>query len=125
MSIDQSQQLEEISSLPSKITILFGSETGTAEEFAFDLGTSVQSQDFLCEVGDLDDYESSNLINESLVIVVTSTYGNGEAPYNAEEMYNWLETQEPDLSSVSFAVCALGDTGYPACLLYTSDAADE
>ena len=106
MSIDQSQQLEEISSLPSKITILFGSETGTAEEFAFDLGTSVQSQDFLCEVGDLDDYESSNLINESLVIVVTSTYGNGEAPYNAEEMYNWLETQEPDLSSVSFAVCA-------------------
>ena len=29
-------------------------------------------------------------------------------------MYNWLETQEPDLSSVRFAVCALGDTGYPA-----------
>ena len=114
MSIDQSQQLEDISSLPSKITILFGSETGTAEEFAFDLGTAVKSQDFLCEVGDLDDYDSSNLANESLVIVVTSTYGNGEAPYNAEEMYNWLETQEPDLSSVSFAVCALGDTGYPA-----------
>ncbi len=92
MSIDQSQQLEEISSLPSKITILFGSETGTAEEFAFDLGTSVQSQDFLCEVGDLDDYESSHLINESLVIVVTSTYGNGDAPYTADEMYNLMVT---------------------------------
>jgi len=114
MSIDQSHSLETITASPSKITILFGSETGTAEEFAFDLGTAVQSQDYRCEVGDFDDYQSTKLVDESLVIIVTSTYGNGEAPYNAEEMYNWLETQEPDLSSVRFAVCALGDTGYPA-----------
>ena len=114
MSINQSQPLESVASSPNKITILFGSETGTAEEFAFDLGTAVQSSDYLCEVTDFDDYQSAKLVDESLVIVVTSTYGNGEAPYNAEEMYNWLETQEPDLSSVRFAVCALGDTGYPA-----------
>ena len=114
MSINQSQPLETVASSPNKITILFGSETGTAEEFAFDLGTAVQSSDYLCEVTDFDDYQSAKLVDESLVIVVTSTYGNGEAPYNAEEMYYRLEAQEPDLSSVRFAVCALGDTVYPA-----------
>ena len=36
------------------------------------------------------------------------------APYNGETFYEWLETQEPDLTSLSFAVCALGDTGYPS-----------
>ena len=49
MSIDQSHSLETITASPSKITILFGSETGTAEEFAFDLGAAVQTQDYRCE----------------------------------------------------------------------------
>ena len=38
-----------------KIRILFGSETGTAEEFAFDLENSLQSSDYACEDSDLDD----------------------------------------------------------------------
>jgi sulfite reductase (NADPH) flavoprotein alpha-component len=114
MSSDQSQPLVNQSTEQSKVRVLFASETGTAEEFAYDLGTALQSNDFRCEVSDLDDYESSNLASERLAILVSSTYGNGEAPFNGEALYEWLETQEPDLSSLSFAVCALGDTGYPA-----------
>ena len=104
----------EYASAGKIIRILFGSETGTAEEFAFDLENSLQSSDYACEVSDLDDYDRTELPQESLVLLITSTYGNGEAPYNAEDMHAWLESQEADLSSVSFAVCGLGDTGYPA-----------
>ena len=90
--------------ISSEIKILFGSETGTAEEYAFDIETALQTNGFKCSVSDMDHYEKSELESEHLVVIVTSTYGNGEAPYNAEEL---------DLSSTSFAVCALGDSGYP------------
>ena len=96
-----------------EIKILFGSETGTAEEYAFDIETALQTNGFKCSVSDMDDYEKSELESEHLVVIVTSTYGNGEAPYNAEELHSWLESEEIDLSSTSFAVCALGDSGYP------------
>ena len=114
MSIDHSQELQNGTSPSNKIMVLFGSETGTAEEYAFDLGNALQAEGYACEVSDLDDYDASALVTEHLAIIVSSTYGNGEAPYNAEDLYNWLETQEPDLSSLSFAVCALGDSGYPS-----------
>ena len=96
-----------------EIKILFGSETGTAEEYAFDIETALQTNGFKCSVSDMDDYEKSELESEHLVVIVTSTYGNGEAPYNAEELHSWLDSEEIDLSSISFAVCALGDSGYP------------
>ena len=37
MSIDHSQELQNGTSPSNKIMVLFGSETGTAEEYAFDL----------------------------------------------------------------------------------------
>lgn len=114
MTTEHGNRLAEGAPVGSKIMILFASETGTAEEFAFDLGNALQSKHFNCEVCDLDDYQSENLTSERLTILVSSTYGNGEAPYNGESFYEWLETQEPDLRQLSFAVCALGDTGYPS-----------
>jgi len=114
MSIVQGTPLAMPAPSGSKITILFASETGTAEEFAFDMGNALQASNYHCEVCDLDDYDTNKLMAEHLAIVVSSTYGNGEAPYNGESFYEWLETQEPDLNSLSFAVCALGDTGYPS-----------
>jgi len=97
----------------SEIKILFGSETGTAEEFAFDIENSLQTGGYRCSVSDMEDYNSADLASEGLVLIVTSTYGNGEAPYNAEDLYMWLETEEVELNQTSFAVCALGDSGYP------------
>jgi sulfite reductase (NADPH) flavoprotein alpha-component len=114
MTTEHGNPLAEVAPVGSKIMILFASETGTAEEFAFDLGNALQSNHFNCEVCDLDDYQAENLTSERLTILVSSTYGNGEAPYNGESFYEWLETQEPDLRQLSFAVCALGDTGYPS-----------
>ena len=114
MNTNQGNPLVEAAPDGSKVMVLFASETGTAEEYAFDLGNSLQAENYHCEVCDLDDYEVDNLKSERLAILVSSTYGNGEAPYNGETFYEWLETQEPDLTSLSFAVCALGDTGYPS-----------
>ena len=55
MNIEHGNPLAETAPAGSKIMILFASETGTAEEFAFDLGNAIQSNHFNCEVCDLDD----------------------------------------------------------------------
>ena len=38
-------------------------------------------------VSDMDDYEDQVEL-EHLIVIVTGTYGNGEAPYNAEELHS-------------------------------------
>src|SRR5688572_20166170 len=52
------------------------------------------------------------LASTPFVLVVTSTYGKGDPPVNAEKLLKHLETDQPDLSHLRFGVCALGDSTY-------------
>jgi len=54
------------------------------------------------------------LIDDELdvVLVVTSTTGDGEIPDGLLPLYEALEQQKPALSRVRFGVVALGDSGY-------------
>tara|TARA_Y100001968_G_C19186094_1_gene632833 strand:+ start:141 stop:692 length:552 start_codon:yes stop_codon:yes gene_type:complete len=95
------------------ITILYGTETGNAEDCAEDLGRSLKTDGFICSVLDMEDYDASELLSERLLVIVTSTYGNGEPPCNAEDLLRHLTKQRPSLNGMRFAVCGLGDTSYP------------
>ncbi|MBL90484.1 MAG: hypothetical protein CMH56_01540 [Myxococcales bacterium] len=95
------------------ITILYGTETGNAEDCAEDLGRSLKTDGFICSVLDMEDYDASELFSEQLLVIVTSTYGNGEPPCNAEDLLRYLTKQRPSLNGMRFAVCGLGDTSYP------------
>ena len=94
MTIEHGNPLAEVAPVGSKIMILFASETGTAEEFAFDLGNALQSNHFNCEVCDLDDYQAENLTSERLTILVSSTYGNGEEPYIVLAFFKFFKRNE-------------------------------
>src|SRR5690606_32853770 len=49
----------------------------------------------------------------SQVLIITSTYGEGEMPDNAELFWEALSAETaPRLENMHFAVLALGDTGY-------------
>lgn len=95
------------------IRVLFGTETGNAEDCAYQLGDALEEQGFTATVTDMASYQPSDLARERLAIVVTSTYGNGDPPYNAEAMMKWLNQPDSAVPGVAFAVCGLGDQTYP------------
>jgi MioC protein len=45
-------------------------------------------------------------------LICISTYGAGDVPDNAQALVNSLETEKPNLSSVTYGVIALGDRTY-------------
>ena len=64
------------------------------------------------DVKGLHQIEPSQMIGN--VVILCSTYGNGDPPDNAREFYDQLfETEGLDLSQVRFAVFAMGDQSYP------------
>lgn len=108
-------QAEEIDDGRPKMTIFFGSQSGTAENYANELATEVQAMGFNAKAMDLEDYDVDKLAKEDLAVYLMSTFGEGEPTDNAQEFYNWLledEREEDLLEGKSYAVFALGNTQY-------------
>lgn len=66
-----------------KAIILYATETGKSENYATILG-DLFSHAFDPKVMCMSDFNFPELEHEQLVLIVTSTFGNGEAPSNGE-----------------------------------------
>lgn len=100
--------------MSTDLKIAFGSQTGNAKNLAFTIGEQLESRGLLNQVIDMSDMEPEELQHTQYLLIVTSTYGDGEAPENASEWLSYLKFGEGvNLSSLSFAVIGLGDTYYP------------
>ncbi|MDX1677428.1 assimilatory sulfite reductase (NADPH) flavoprotein subunit [Arsukibacterium sp.] len=97
----------------ASLTIVYGSQTGNARHVAEALASLAKAKNIAAKVIDLADYKSSQLKNEQYLIIVTSTYGEGEPPENAVSFYNFLFSKKaPKVPQLKFAVLGLGDTSY-------------
>ncbi|XP_018429088.1 PREDICTED: nitric oxide synthase, inducible [Nanorana parkeri] len=95
-----------------KATILYATETGKSETFARKLQT-LFSFAFNAKVICMEDYNVSNLDKETLLLVVTSTFGNGGCPGNGEKFKKSLFNMKQLHSKVRYAVFGLGSSMYP------------
>lgn len=104
------------SGLP-KMTILYGSQSGTAENYAFDLSEEAKQNGFEARVFALEEYTIADLPLEQFVVFLVATFGEGDPTDNAREFWEFITTKanERDPSSVegvTFAVFGLGNTQY-------------
>jgi MioC protein len=84
--------------LPLDITILVGTMTGTAQLVAQELELRI--------------VDAAVFKSGSLFLICSSTYGQGDVPDNAKQLYESLQNARPDLSHVRYGVIALGDRTY-------------
>ncbi|MDG1049999.1 MAG: flavodoxin domain-containing protein [Planctomycetota bacterium] len=99
--------------MSAPIAVLFGTETGNSQDCAERLATAIRDLGFSAESIDMGHYDADRLGGEALALIVTSTYGNGDPPANAEALLNHVSNTSTQLEGVSFGVCALGDSTYP------------
>ena len=98
-----------------KILICFGSETGTSHRFATNLATDLV--ELVTEPLPLDELpillQSSNGQERILVLIITSSYGRGEAPNNAKMFLERMEKcMIQSCVNIYFSVFALGNSAY-------------
>ena len=94
------------------IHILFGSQSGNSEGLAEKWQKEAPRYGLNPTVHDMDGFDIKSMSSMSRVMIVCSTWGEGEMPDNAEELYEIAVEAGKILTNTNFSVCALGDTGY-------------
>ena len=93
--------------------IVYGTQTGTAEELAFDIEKLTKDKGVSCQVFELDDISMDKLQEISKLMIVTSTTGDGEVPDNGLTFWENLSSlTKLNLSNLKYGVLALGDSSH-------------
>ncbi|CAK7904578.1 NADPH-dependent diflavin oxidoreductase 1 [[Candida] anglica] len=99
------------------ITILYGSETGNAEDYANLIAKRLRYFQLKLTVSALDEYPLKKLVTDTkILLVVCSTTGQGELPRNAKKFMAFLLKRKlpADLfNHLKVTTFGVGDSSYP------------
>ncbi|MDA3133736.1 NADPH-dependent assimilatory sulfite reductase flavoprotein subunit [Atlantibacter subterranea] len=95
------------------ITLISASQTGNARRVAEALRDDLLAAKLNVTLVNAGDYKFKQIAQEKLLIVVTSTQGEGEPPEEAVALHKFLFSKKaPKLDNTAFAVFGLGDSSY-------------
>ena len=96
-----------------ELTVLYGTESGNSESLA-DLTTkAAKANGFKARALNMADTKVSRLKEIENLLVIVSTWGEGDPPETAVEFYqDFMSEQAPKLKNTRFSVLGLGDTSY-------------
>lgn len=102
-----------LSSGDRSLNILFGSQSGNSEELAAKFAKRAPDYGMEATVHDMDGFDLSSMSGMKRVLIICSTWGEGDMPDNAEELWQEaISDPAPKLDGTFFSVLALGDTSY-------------
>lgn len=95
------------------ITLISASQTGNARRVAEALRDDLLAANLNVTLVNAGDYKFKQIASEKLLVIVTSTQGEGEPPEEAVALHKFLFSKKaPKLTDTAFAVFSLGDTSY-------------
>ncbi|MDF1738790.1 MAG: assimilatory sulfite reductase (NADPH) flavoprotein subunit [Verrucomicrobiales bacterium] len=93
------------------LVVLYGTESGNAENLAATVVKKAKA--FKAKAINMADAKPADLAKADNLLVVVSTWGEGDPPDSATGYYEgFMSDAMPQLPNVKFSVCALGDTSY-------------
>lgn len=120
-SAENSQQnqsfIERMKSGNRSMVIFYGSQTGTAEEFAIRLACESKRYALKALTADPEECEMEDLsrlreIENSMVVFIMATYGEGDPTDNCADFMEWLQEGNAILNGIRFAIFGLGNKTY-------------
>ena len=97
-------------SLP--LTVLYGTESGNAEELAALTVKTAKKRGFKAAMKNMSEISPDDLKKVENLLVIVSTWGEGDPPETAVSFCNDLMSNAREFPKLRFSVCALGDTSY-------------
>ncbi|XP_026636393.1 nitric oxide synthase, inducible [Microtus ochrogaster] len=115
-----SMLMRKVMAFRVRATVLFATETGKSEVLARDLA-ALFSYAFNTKVVCMNQYKTSALEEEQLLLVVTSTFGNGDCPSNGQTLKKALFMLRELTHTFRYAVFGLGSSMYPRFCAFAHD----
>ncbi|MEX3962947.1 molybdopterin-dependent oxidoreductase [Paraburkholderia sp. EG286B] len=98
-----------------KVVLLWASQTGNVESLVEQYATQLMESGFEIRTACMADYPLANLARAQYILLMTSTFGDGDAPDNGAAFWSALAADNaPRLASLRFSVLAFGDRNYDA-----------
>ncbi|KAA5965159.1 NADPH-dependent assimilatory sulfite reductase flavoprotein subunit [Pantoea sp. M_9] len=95
------------------VTLISASQTGNARRLAEQLRDDLLAAKLNVNLVNAGDYKFKQIGQEKLLVIVTSTQGEGEPPEEAVALHKFLLSKKaPKMDGAAFAVFGLGDTSY-------------
>ena len=89
------------------INILYGTQTGNSESVANDAATVAKAHGLAPVVKSMDEIELDALVKMEYVLIITSTYGEGEMPDNAQLLWDAISVDSaPSMENTKYSVLA-------------------
>jgi sulfite reductase (NADPH) flavoprotein alpha-component len=95
-----------------KLTVLYGTESGNCEVLADRAVKAAKKLGFQAVMKNMSDISAADLVKLTNLLVIVSTWGDGEPPETATGFYHEFMKGDLALANLRFSVCALGDTSY-------------
>lgn len=95
------------------INIVYGSQTGNSESVASDTAEVVKKHGLQPIIKAMDEIDCATLSKMEYLLIITSTYGEGEMPDNAQLLWDQASADNaPRMESTQYSILAIGDSSY-------------
>ncbi len=111
--------------MSAPILILVGTTTGNAQYVAEEAQYQFRQAGFVANILQMDELDAAVFQAPGPFLLCVSTYGYGDVPANAKQLYESLVSEKPALNGMTYGVISLGDSSHAQTFCFAGKRFDQ